>query len=319
MYIRRFSGGKMQIIRDLKDFIETKPIVLTQGTFDGVHLGHQKILKRVVDKAKEEGGKSVLLTFYPHPRLVLYPEDNELKLITTIDEKARLLDRFGLDYMIILPFTKEFSRIPPYNFIKDILVEKIGLKTMIIGYDHRFGKNREGSINEIEQYADTFGYDVEQIPEEDINNCIISSTRIRKALLIGDLDEANSFLGRDFSITGSVVDGQKQGKKLGFPTANIQISDTFKIIPKMGVYAVRIHFDGKRFNGMLNIGTRPTFKLDKMSIEVHIFDFSDEIYGQEIEILFVKRWRDERKFDSLNALKAQLTKDREEITAYFKN
>jgi riboflavin kinase/FMN adenylyltransferase len=307
----------MQIVKNLDDFSVEGPVVLTQGTFDGVHLGHQKILDTVVQKAKSIGGKSVLLTFYPHPRLVLYPEDNELKLITTIEEKAAFLDKFGIDIMVVLPFTRELSRMTAHQFIETVLVEKLKIKTIIIGYDHRFGKNREGSIEEIEAYSRRYDYSVQQIPEQDIDDCIVSSSKIRKALLEGDLEEANSFLGRTFSITGKVIDGQKNGKKLGFPTANIEISEDFKLIPKQGVYAVEIALNNRQYPGMLNIGTRPTFKLGQMTIEVHIFDFSDEIYGQEIEILFVKRWRDERKFEELNALKTQLEADKREISAFF--
>jgi riboflavin kinase/FMN adenylyltransferase len=307
----------MQIVKNLDDFSVEGPVVLTQGTFDGVHLGHQKILDTVVQKAKSIGGKSVLLTFYPHPRLVLYPEDNELKLITTIEEKAAFLDKFGIDIMVVLPFTRELSRMTAHQFIETVLVEKLKIKTIIIGYDHRFGKNREGSIEEIEAYSRRYDYSVQQIPEQDIDDCIVSSSKIRKALLEGDLEEANSFLGRTFSITGKVIDGQKNGKKLGFPTANIEISEDFKLIPKQGVYAVEILLNNRQYTGMLNIGTRPTFKLGQMTIEVHIFDFSDEIYGQEIEILFVKRWRDERKFEELNALKTQLEADKREISAFF--
>ncbi|MBO6518006.1 MAG: bifunctional riboflavin kinase/FAD synthetase [Bacteroidia bacterium] len=307
----------MQIVKNLEDFKETKPIVLTQGTFDGVHLGHQKILKRVVDRAREVQGKSVLLTFYPHPRLVLYPEDNELKLITTIEEKAELLEEFGIDYLIILPFTKSLSRLSAYNFISDILVEKIGINTIIIGYDHRFGKNREGSIKDIEANASKFSYEVEQIPEQDIEDCIVSSSLIRKSLLNGDIEQANTFLGHAFGVKGIVVDGEKKGTELGYPTANIKVSDPFKLIPRQGVYAVHVRIGQNDYNGMLNAGTRPTFKLGKLAIEVHLFGFSEDIYGQEIEILFVKRWRDERKFESLNALKQQLAVDKEEISAYL--
>lgn len=308
----------MQIIRSLEEFNPEGPIVLTQGTFDGVHLGHQKILTQLVTRAKQKHGKSVLLTFFPHPRLVLYPEDNELKLITSIEEKAKLLEFFGVDYLIILPFTKELSRITAFGFIRDILVGKLHISTIIIGYDHRFGKNREGSIIEIEKYAEEFSYEVEQIPEQDINDCIVSSSQVRNALLSGDLELANDFLGRPFSISGIVVSGNNMGATLGFPTANIGDLDTYKLIPKMGVYAVKVFVNGKRHSGMLNIGVRPTFKLSQLTIETHIFDFSDDIYGQEIEILFVKRWRDERKFENQEALKRQLITDKTEIKAFFK-
>lgn len=309
----------MKIVRSLEDFKEKLPVALTQGTFDGVHLGHQKILQRVVDRAQEIGGKSVLLTFYPHPRLVLYPEDNELKLITSIDEKAKLLEAFGIDYLVILPFTKALSRLHANKFISDVLVEKLRVKTIIIGYDHRFGKNREGSIEDIERLAGRFDYTVEQISEQDINDCIVSSSLIRKALLNGELEEANNFLGRRFSLVGEVVGGQKMGQKLGFPTANIKVNDTFKLIPKLGVYAVNAMLNGVELQGMLNIGTRPTFKAGEVTIEMHIFGFSDDIYGQEIEILFVKRWRDECKFETPEALVRQLETDKKEILAFFKD
>ena len=308
----------MQIIRSLEEFNPEGPVVLTQGTFDGVHLGHQKILTQLVTRAKQKHGKSVLLTFFPHPRLVLYPEDNELKLITSIEEKAKLLERFGVDYLIILPFTKELSRITAFGFIRDILVNKLRISTIIIGYDHRFGKNREGSIIEIQKFADEFKYEVEQISEQDINDCIVSSSQVRNALLSGDLELANDFLGRPFSISGVVVAGNKLGAGLGFPTANVGELDAFKLIPKIGVYAVRINLKDTQYVGMLNVGVRPTFKLNELTIETHIFDFSDNIYGQEIEILFVKRWRDERKFENQEALIRQLAVDKTEIKAFFK-
>ncbi len=307
----------MQIIRDLDEFQPESPVVLTQGTFDGVHLGHQKILTQLVTRAQQINGRSVLLTFYPHPRLVLYPEDNELKLITSIEEKAKLLKSFGLDYLIILPFTKDLSRITPFGFIRDILVKKLHISTIIIGYDHRFGKNREGSILEIEKYANEFNYEVEQIPEQDINDCIVSSSQVRKALLDGDLELANDFMGRPFSISGMVVSGQQKGTELGFPTANLGELDPYKLVPKIGVYAVKVIIANETLFGMLNIGTRPTFKMNELAIETHIFDFSDNIYGQEIEILFFKRWRDERKFENQEQLVEQLKTDQTEIKAFF--
>ncbi|MFT5724831.1 MAG: riboflavin kinase/FMN adenylyltransferase [Bacteroidia bacterium] len=307
----------MQIIRNLEEFCPEGPIVLTQGTFDGVHLGHQKILSQLVTRAQQINGKSVMLTFYPHPRLVLYPEDNDLKLITSIEEKARLLESFGLDYLVILPFTKELSRLTAFGFIRDVLVNKLHISTIIIGYDHRFGKNREGSFADIEKYTEEFEYEVEQIPEQDINDCIVSSSLIRKALLSGDLEAANDFLGRPFSIRGIVVSGNRLGKGLGYPTANVGELHKFKLIPKIGVYAVIVIVAGVKYFGMLNVGTKPTFKLNNLTVETHIFDFSEDIYGQEIEILFVKRWRDEHKFESQEALVRQLDNDSTEINAFF--
>jgi len=307
----------MEIIKDLKDFKPSGPVILTQGTFDGVHHGHRKILETVINKAKSQDGVSVLLTFYPHPRLVLYPDDNQLKLITTISEKASILEELGLDYLIIQPFTKELSRLSPYQYIKEILSESLSVSTLIIGYDHRFGKNREGSINEITKYSKEFGYEVEQIPEQDIDDCKVSSSQIRKALLSGDLELANNLLGRTFSMCGTVVDGNKVGTTIGFPTANIDLKDAYKLIPKEGVYAVQTLLDGKVLNGMLNIGNRPTFQRNERAIEVHLFDFSDNIYGRDVEILFRKRWRDEHKFENSTLLVEQLKKDEQEIRRYF--
>ncbi|MCB9261602.1 MAG: bifunctional riboflavin kinase/FAD synthetase [Flavobacteriales bacterium] len=309
----------MKIIRDLEHFVEHKPVVLTQGTFDGVHLGHQKIITHVVKKAREIDGVSVLLTFYPHPRLVLFPDDNQLKMLSTIDEKAQLLESFGLDYLVILPFTKEISRISAYQFIKDILVEKLHISTIIVGYDHRFGKNREGSIVEIKKFSHQFNYQIDQIAEQDINDCIVSSTKIRNALLDGNIPHANELLGRTFGIRGIVIEGNKLGKTLGFPTANVEISDTYKLIPMNGVYAVRVNVLAKTYNGMANIGTRPTLNLKTRSIEVHIFNFNDNIYGQELEILFVKRWRNEIKFETVKLLQHQLKADAAEITTFFEH
>jgi len=307
----------MEIIKDLKDFNPSGPVILTQGTFDGVHHGHRKILETAINKAKNRDGVSVLLTFYPHPRLVLYPDDNQLKLITTISEKASILEELGLDYLIIQPFTKELSRLSPYQYIKEILSESLSVSTLIIGYDHRFGKNREGSINEITRYSKEFGYEVEQIPEQDIDDCKVSSSQIRKALLSGDLELANNLLGRTFSMCGTVVDGNKVGTTIGFPTANIDLKDVYKLIPKEGVYAVQTVLDGKVLNGMLNIGNRPTFQRNERAIEVHLFDFSDNIYGRDVEILFRKRWRDEHKFENSTLLVEQLKKDEQEIRRYL--
>lgn len=309
----------MEIINDLKDFNPTGPVILTQGTFDGVHHGHRKILETVVNKAKNQNGVSVLLTFYPHPRLVLYPDDNQLKLITTISEKASILEELGLDYLIVQPFTKELSRLSPYQYIKEILSESLSVSTLIIGYDHRFGKNREGSIKEITKYSKEFHFEVEQIPEQDIDDCKVSSSQVRKALLSGDLELANNLLGRAYSMCGTVVDGNKLGTTIGFPTANIDLKDAYKLIPKEGVYAVNTIIDGQTFNGMLNIGNRPTFQRNERAIEVHLFDFSDNIYGRDVEILFRKRWRDEHKFENSTLLVEQLKKDEQEIRLYLQS
>jgi len=301
----------MDVIHRLKDFKYSGPVVLTQGTFDGVHLGHQKILKRLSESAKKVGGKSVMLTFYPHPRLVLYPEDNELKLITTLDDKVVWLREFGIDTLIVLPFTRELSRIQPYDFVM-MLTQHIQIQKFIIGYDHRFGRNREGSINEIHEYSKIFNFEVEEIAEQDVDDCIISSSKIRTAILDGDVSLANSFLGRNFDISGKVIQGRQTGRVLGYPTANIKVSDPYKIMPKRGVYAVIVELpmiSSKTFTGMLNLGSRPTFGLDQVVMEVHIFDFTDDIYGQEIKVSFVGRMREEIKFADTEALTLQLQSD----------
>lgn len=301
----------MDVVHRLEDFKYSGPVVLTQGTFDGVHLGHQKILMRLSESAKKIGGKSVLLTFYPHPRLVLYPEDNELKLITTLDEKAVWLRKYGIDSLIVLPFTRELSRIKPYDFVM-MLTQNIQIQKFIIGYDHRFGRNREGSITEIHEYSKIFNFEVEEIAEQDVDDCIISSSKIRTAILDGDVALAHSFLGRYFDISGKVIQGRQTGRVLGYPTANIKVSDPYKIMPKRGVYAVIVELpmiSSKTYTGMLNLGSRPTFELDQVVMEVHIFDFTDEIYGQEIKVSFVGRMREEIKFVDTEALTLQLQTD----------
>jgi riboflavin kinase/FMN adenylyltransferase len=300
----------MKVSRSLDQFHSQRPVVLTQGTFDGIHIGHQKILKRIVEKAKSIHGESVLLTFYPHPRLVLYPDDNELKLITTLHERIELLKEMGIDQVVVLPFTKELSRINSMEYVRDILVNQLKVHTFVIGYDHRFGRNREGSIEDLLNFSSVFDFQLEEIPRQDIEESTISSSKIRRALLQGDVKLANAYLGRDFSLRGVVQRGRAVGKELGFPTANIYISDSFKIIPQNGVYAVRVKVKGEMFNGMLNIGDNPTFSDAKWSIEVNIFAFNEDIYEQQLEIFFVERMRDEVKFENIEELREQLERDR---------
>lgn len=303
----------MKILHDIEDFNPSRPIWLTQGTFDGVHIGHQKILKQVVSEAKAAGGESVLLTFYPHPRLVLYPDNNELKLLTTIEEKAKLVADIGLDYLIIMPFTKELSRLKSDEFVRDILVEKLQVSKLIIGYDHRFGRNREGGIKEMQIYAETFGFELEEISAQDIDQSIVSSTKIRKSLLNGDVEIAASYLGRNFCLNGRVEKGLQRGRTIGYPTANIRVNSSFKLVPKNGVYAVWVSIDKNKYAGMLNIGDNPTFENKSWSIEVYIFDFADNIYEKEISIDFVKKSRGEIKFEGLSELAEQLKEDEKQI------
>lgn len=299
----------MKVHHHIDSFDAVGPVVLTQGTFDGVHYGHQQILKRVVAEARACNGESVLLTFYPHPRLVLYPNDNDLKLLNTLEEKIALVEALGIDHLVVLPFTKEFSRISPEQFVSSILINKLRIRKMIIGYDHRFGRNREGSLKDMQRYAAQFNFSLEEIPAQDIEDCIVSSTKIRTALLSGDVVEARALLGRPYSVKGTVVHGSKKGKELGYPTANIEVDSKFKLIPSNGVYAVKAQLGGKEFGGMLNIGDNPTFHDKKWSIEVHIFEFSGDAYNQSIEIAFIEKMRNEMKYSSVDLLIEQMRKD----------
>lgn len=284
--------------------------VVTSGTFDGVHFGHQKILKKIVKTAREINGKSVVLTFWPHPRFVLFPEEKTLKLLSTFEEKAQLLKEVGIDYIVKVEFTKEFSQLSSETFIQNMLVEQLKTKKLIIGYDHRFGKNRSGSFEYLKENSDRFGFEVEEIPRQDIDDVGVSSTKIRQALFHGEVDKAAEFLGRFYSITGNVVEGKKIGTQLGFPTANIHIAEEFKLIPKDGAYAIRAKVNDHWYKGMLNVGIRPTVGGLHRVIETHLFEFQEQIYNHPIQIEFVKHLREEKKFDSLEDLKNQLQKDK---------
>src|SRR4051812_21803731 len=242
----------MKVYTHIEDFKDVKNPVVTTGTFDGVHLGHQKIISRLKEAAREENGETVLLTFYPHPCMVLFPEDNDLKLINTQEEKIELLEQYGIDHLIIYPFTKEFSRLTSVEFVRNILVNSIGTKRLVIGYNHHFGRNREGSFEHLKEYGPLYGFEVEEIPAKDIDSIEISSTKIRNALQTGDVKTAASYLGHEFSITGKVVDGKKIGREIGYPTANLFVDDKYKIIPADGVYAVKVRHDNSEYGGMLN-------------------------------------------------------------------
>lgn len=280
------------------------------GTFDGVHIGHQKIISRLKEIAQQKGGESVLLTFFPHPRMVIFPENNELKLINTLDEKVELLEQFGLDHLIILPFDKSFSRITPTEYIRDFLVNKINLNTLVIGYDHRFGRNREGSLELLTELAPIYGFDVEEISAQEIAEIKVSSTKIRNAILDGSITTASEYLNHHFTLQGEVVKGQQIGRTIGYPTANIFIEEPYKIIPKNGVYAIKGVIDGTVYDGMLNIGNRPTVSnTTKQTIEAHFFNLNHDIYNKKIKILFVKKLRDEKKYNSIDDLKIQLKQD----------
>ncbi|OKL39634.1 bifunctional riboflavin kinase/FAD synthetase [Pontibacter flavimaris] len=301
----------MKVIRDIADFPELSHAVVTSGTFDGVHVGHQKILRRVMERARQSNGQSVVITYWPHPRLVLFPDDNDLKLLSTIEERTEQLRSFGIDYLLIIPFTKEFSRTSSRSFIADILVRAINTKVLIIGYDHRFGKNREGSFEHLKARSAQYGFEVEEIPRQDVDDVGVSSTKIRKALESGDIDTANSYLGRPYSLTSVVEEGDKIGRTIGFPTANLALPPAHKLIPGNGVYAVWASIGNERHPAMMNIGFRPTVEGKKLTLEVHLLDFSGDLYGKTITVQFMEQLRKERKFESLDALKAQLEKDKQ--------
>lgn len=301
----------MKIYHSLEDFTPLNYGVVTSGTFDGVHLGHQKILHRLHEIAKRNNGESVVITFWPHPRMILKPNDVSLKLLNTFEEKADLLRQQNIDHLIRIPFTKEFSQITSQDFVTKILVDNIGTKKLVIGYDHRFGKNREGSFEQLKVNGPAYGFDVEEIPPQDIDHVTVSSSKIRKALEDGDIDAATHFLGRPYSISGRVVKGDKLGRVLGFPTANIDLDSHDKLIPVEGIYAVKVTHEKNEYGGMLYIGTRPTVDGSKRSIEVNMFGFEKEIYGETLQVAFIKLLRMDSKFQDLESLKEQLHKDKE--------
>ncbi len=309
----------MKIYHSLDDFSRLEYAVVTSGTFDGVHLGHQKILTRLSEFADKNSGETVVLTFWPHPRLVLKPDEHTLKLLNTFEEKANLLKEQGIQHLVRIPFTKEFSQLSSNDFIRRILVEKIGTKKLVIGYDHRFGKNREGSFQELKRNGPTYGFEVEEIPRQEIDHIAVSSSKIRKALEEGDVIIAQHLLGRPYSLSGRVIKGDKLGRTLGFPTANIDIDSHYKLVPADGIYAIRVTYAHQNFDGMLYIGNRPTIDGDMRTIEANIFNFDKEIYGEELTVSFEKLLRTDSKFKDLDALKMQLYKDRETALAALRS
>ena len=288
-------------------------MVVTVGTFDGLHLGHQKIIARMREIAQEINGETMVVTFDPHPRLVLYSDSKGLKFINTKERKFRLLEKFGIDHLIVIPFTKEFAKNSPEDFIHKYLMQKIKMQKLVIGYDHHFGRQREGDFDRLTELGKKYGFEVEEISALHKNGTAASSTKIRNALIAGEIKLANSMLGYNYSITGIVVEGNKIGRTIGFPTANIEIEDKYKLIAAGGVYACEVEYQGQKFSGMGNIGFRPTIGINGLVTEVHIFDFDKDIYGEEITIFFIDRIRDEKKFGGLEELKKQLGKDRENV------
>ncbi len=303
----------MKIYHDIEEVQDILHPVVTVGTFDGLHRGHQQIIEKMKNTAKSVGGETVVITFFPHPRRVLYADSKDLKLILTNERKYKLLEDFGIDHLIVIPFTKSFAAKSAKDFIEEILVGKLKLHTLVIGYDHHFGKGREAEYTVLKKYGKLYGFDVIEVQAEEVDGHTISSTKIREALKAGDIRLANRMLGFEYSIYGKVVEGDKIGRTIGFPTANLFIEDEYKLIAAGGVYACRIAWQGKQFLGMGNIGYRPTINGNHdLRTEVHIFNFDCEIYGDELCIYFVDRIRNEIKFKDLNALKEQLKKD--EIT-----
>ncbi len=299
----------MKIYYSIDDFAKLPCAVVTSGTFDGVHIGHQRILSRVKEVAEKCKGETVVITFWPHPRLVLNPENQSLKLLNTFEEKAELLKAEGIQHLLRIPFTKEFSGISSGEFISRILVQSIGTRKLVIGYDHRFGKNREGSFEELLRNGPTYGFDVEEIPRQDIDHVAVSSSKIRNALEAGDPETAAHLLGRPYALSGRVVGGDRLGRTLGFPTANIDIDSHYKLIPAEGIYAVRVEHEGHKYDGMLYIGHRPTVDGTAQAIEVHIFDFKQDIYGQNLKVSFIKYLRPDIRFNDIEGLKKQLVED----------
>ena len=308
----------MKIYQSTINFSTNRKTIITIGTFDGVHLGHQSILKKVVEAKENNTYEASLLTFFPHPRMVLQ-QDTSIKLLNTIDEKAELLDKFGIDNLIIHPFDAAFSNLSAEEFVKEILIDRLNIHKIIIGHDHRFGKNRTADISDLILFGKKYGFEVEQINAHEIDEIAISSTKIRKALMEGNIKLANQFLGYSYFISGKVIEGKKIGRTLGFPTANIQINESYKLLPNNGVYIVSSEINDILYFGMMNIGNNPTIGENEQSIEVHYFDMSENIYNKKLKISILEHIRDEQKFNSLTELQAQLEKDKLFSLNYIQN
>lgn len=329
----------MKVYHDIHEFKPINNAVVTIGTFDGVHLGHRKIISRLEELARQTGGETVILTFFPHPRMILNPEDQNLKLITTIREKAQLLAEMGIDHLIITPFSRDFSNLSAEEYIREMLVNRIGTKKIVIGYDHRFGKDRSGGLAELQKFAPVYGYEVEEITEQDVNEVAVSSSRIRKALLQTKISLANNFLGYAFFITGKVIRGDQIGRTLGYPTANLFVEESYKLIPADGIFAVTVEVlsdklyvisetaeekaglkhktQNVQLQGMAYIGHRPTINGMTRNIEVNIFDFDQDIYNQTLQMSFHAFIRHDVKFAGLEELALQLGRDKESVLSYF--
>ena len=308
----------MKTIHGIENFPASEGSIVTIGTFDGVHLGHQQILKQLIDTSQQSKLKSVLLTFFPHPRMVLQP-DISMHLIQTIEEREKALRKTGLDYLVIHPFSEKFSRLSADDYVKQVLVDKLNVRKVVVGYDHRFGRNRTASLEDMYNYADIYDFEVIEIDAKKIKSTAVSSTKIRKAIDQGDIALANSYLGDPFTLEGVVVHGDKRGRELSYPTANIELQNKHKIIPKQGVYLIQSDIDNQVVYGMMNIGTKPTFDTTNPSIEVQFFDWNGDLYDQTLQVKLLKWIREEQKFDSVEELQAQIHADERYCRSYIPN
>jgi len=311
----------LKIFHSINDFQiasgeNAKKTILTLGTFDGVHFGHKKILEKITQNTENEKYESLVLTFFPHPRMVLQ-EDSDIKLLNTIEEKIELLDKIGIQNLVIHPFDETFSRLTAEEFVKNILVDKFHIHKIIIGHDHRFGRNRTANIDDLKAFGEQYDFEVEEISAQEIKEVSVSSTKIRHALIDGNVALANEYLGYDYSLTGIIAKGKQLGRTIGFPTANLKIEENFKLIPKNGVYIVKSIIHSKMVLGMMNIGFNPTVEGKHQTIEINYFDFNEDLYSQKITVYILERIRSEQKFDSVELLKEQLGKDRNTALAYF--
>ena len=295
----------MEVIHNISNYQPRKAGVLTIGTFDGVHIGHQKIISNLVASAKQENLCGIVLTFFPHPRMVLQ-KDSKLKMIDTLEEKRKILESLGVEVLIIQPFTIEFSRMTATEYTRDILVNSLNISKLIIGYDHRFGRNREATVHDLKEFGANYEFEVEEIPAQDIESIAVSSTKVRNAIISGDMKKANQYLVRPFSVSGNIIKGDKIGRKIGYPTANLEIKEDYKLQPQNGVYLVQCHLNNKRYFGMMNVGKRPTVSGKKKRIETYFFNFEGDLYGEDLKIDLLEKIRDEQKFDSLDSLGNQL-------------
>ena len=314
--MQHYKTIALKIFHSINDFASTKKTILTLGTFDGVHIGHRKILEKIIQKSQNGTYESLVLTFFPHPRMVLQ-EHSDIKLLNTIDEKIDLLNQIGIENLVIHPFDEQFSRLTAEEFVSTILVDRFHIQKIIIGHDHRFGRNRTADIQDLIAFGEQYGFEVEQISVQEINEISVSSTKIRKALLQGDMVLANEYLGYEYFLTGIIVKGKQLGRTIGFPTANLKVEEDYKLIPQNGVYIVKSLINNKTVFGMMNIGFNPTVNGQNQTIEVNYFDFNEDLYGQEITVSILKRIRSEQKFESVSLLREQLQKDATTANTYL--